>query len=147
MANGGEQSPILLNQTAEYAMRALAYLAQAAVQGEGRVSSDELARETHIPSHYVSKVMRRLVVADLVDARRGRGGGFELARAPGEIRFIDVLEATDSMPDPMRCAFGFGQCDSTDPCPLHDSWSRLQEQFRTWAITTTLADVGPMGRH
>ena len=91
--------------------------------------------------HYVSKVMRRLVVGRLVQGRKGHGGGFQLARSPGSIRFADVLRATETDPEPNQCAFGWGECDAARPCPLHPAWSKLDEAFWRWADTTSLAEA------
>ena len=127
---------MLLNQTAEYALRAMAVLSIR--WPEARVTSSELAAEGNVPGHYVSKVMRRLVLADLVDAQRGHRGGFRLARSPAEISFMEVLEAVDFQTEEKRCAFGLGQCNPQSPCTLHPAYSVLSDCFVTWARTTTL---------
>lgn len=127
-----------LPQTAEYALRALAVIA---TREDGAVvSADAIAGEASVPLSYLQKVLRRLVGAGLLEARKGPGGGFLLARHPKRIRLLDVLEAMDStMPD--ACAFGWGKCDARHPCPLHGTWSELKECTQSWASRTTLADV------
>ena len=130
---------MLMTQTAEYALRAMACLAN--VGPDRPLRSKELAEAAHIPSHYVSKVMRRLVVASLVSSKRGHGGGFSLARRPDQITFLEVLEATDHFVETRRCAFGMGDCDSADPCPLHPAWVELNTCMGEWARKTTLAGV------
>jgi Rrf2 family protein len=130
---------MLLSQTAEYALRAMAWLAMA---GESKpVRAADLARATGIPTYYVSKVLRRLVLADLLESQKGQGGGFSLSRAPREISFINILSAVDAFPTQGRCAFGWGQCDATDPCPLHNSWSQLDDRIRDWAAGTSLGEI------
>ena len=130
---------MLLSQTAEYALRAMACLASAP---EGKpVRAVDLSRTTGIPTHYLSKVLRRLVLADLLKSQKGQGGGFSLSRAPSEIAFIDILSAVDAFPTQGRCAFGWGQCDATDPCPLHNSWSHLNDHIRDWASGTSLKEI------
>ncbi len=101
----------------------------------------DLSVSTGIPSHYLSKVMRRLVLAGLLTSQKGQGGGFLLSKAPHEISFIEILTAVDAYSTDGRCAFGWGQCDAIHPCPLHGSWSQLKEQLRSWAEGTSLADV------
>lgn len=134
---------MLLNQTAQYALRAMAVLT--ARWPDGRVTSAELADEGNIPSHYVSKVMRRLVLAGLVDAQRGHHGGFVLARAPGTITFLAVLEAVDFQAESDECAFGLGRCNPRAPCALHTSYSALSTCFLEWARSTTLTSAGSTG--
>jgi Rrf2 family protein len=130
---------MVLSQTAEYALRAMASLATAPA-GEP-VRAKDLSTATGIPTHYLSKVMRRLVLAGLLVSQKGLGGGFVLAKAPKEIAFIDILTAVDAFPAGGRCAFGWGECDENVPCPLHGSWSQLHEHLQTWAESTTLADI------
>ncbi len=129
-----------LSQTAEYALRALAHLA---MQPEGvAVTARELSQGTGVPVHYLSKVMRRLVMAGLVTGTKGHGGGFSLARPAAQLRSGDVLAAGEHSPaSPDRCAFGWATCDTQRPCPLHGTWSELKEAARAWACQTTLADV------
>ncbi len=128
-----------LPQTAEYALRAMTYMAN--LPPETAVRARDLSQATTIPSHYLSKVLRRLVLAGLLTSQRGHGGGFCLAREPHLIRFLDIMVALDFRPDPSRCSFGWGSCDPSKPCPLHSAWSRLNSAFCAWAAETTLATV------
>lgn len=130
---------MILNQTAEYALRAMAVLA--ASWPEERITSGQLSDAANIPQHYVSKVMRRLVLADLVDARRGHHGGFQLTRPPDEIAFIEVLEAVDFQAESRHCAFGLGKCNPDHPCALHPAYTALNDCFLGWANSTTLVSA------
>ena len=130
---------MFLPQTAEYALRAMAKLANTP-KGEA-VRATDLSQQTGIPSHYLSKILRRLVVAGLLSSRKGHGGGFKLARPLQYIRFLDILLAVGYRTDPDRCSFGWGNCNSDKPCPLHSAWSQLNTQFLDWAASTTLKDV------
>jgi Rrf2 family protein len=127
-----------VSATAEYALRAMACLVNA--DGD-TLTSDDLAELGSIPRHYVSKVMRQLVVAGIVEARRGRGGGFRLTRPPGDINYAEVLAAVGGLADPTRCAFGHEHCNPDEPCPLHPAWARLQELFEAWAASSTLDET------
>ncbi len=131
---------MLLSQTAEYALRAMARLTTASP--EAPVRARDLSAATGIPPQYLSKILRRLVLAGLLESQKGRGGGFTLAYAPEEIRFVDILEAVDAYPAPGRCAFGWGACNGDHPCPLHAAWTQMSETFHSWANNMTLAEVG-----
>lgn len=141
MKKGNRSGVMILNQTVEYALRAMAVLSSK--WPDERVTSADLAREANVPTHYVSKVMRRLVLRDLVHARRGHHGGFRLARPPEEIAFIDVLEAVDFQAEAKHCVFGLGQCNPATPCALHPAYTALNECFLTWARNTTLVSARP----
>ena len=130
---------MFISKTAEYAIRAMAAIA---TLPEGkRVRASDLGRATGIPNPYLSKILRRLVLADLLDSQKGQGGGFSLARPAGEILFIEILNAVDALPTDGRCAFGWGSCDELMPCPLHSAWSRVSRHIVDWANHTNLAEV------
>ena len=128
-----------LTQTAEYALRAMAWIATQSPRDP--VLARDLSAGTQIPVQYLSKILRRLVLAGILESRKGRGGGFMLARAPDRIFFKDVLVAINVYPREDRCAFGWGACDPAHPCPLHGSWSKMSEEFQEWASTTTFANA------
>ena len=129
---------MLLNLTAVYGLRAMATLANLA-PGES-LNAAELSERTGVPQQYLSKVMRKLVVARLVRSRRGHGGGFSLMRPPAAIHVADVLRAID-LELGSGCAFGFEACDPTNPCALHPIWARLQESLEAWTGGCTLGDL------
>jgi Rrf2 family protein len=104
------------------------------------VSRVELARVTHVPNSYLAKVLRRLVSAQILDVKRGPGGGYALARSPHEVRFADVLAAM-GVTTIDGCAFGYARCDEKHPCALHGTWTALKESMGRWASETTLEDV------
>jgi len=128
-----------LPQSAEYALRAMAYLATQA-NGEP-MTSKELAEATAIPWQFLSKVLRKLVVHKLLSSSKGHGGGFSLAMPASTIRYLDIFIAVGMQPELDRCVFGWGGCNTSHPCPLHESWSQFNESFLSWATKTTLADV------
>lgn len=125
------------SQTAEYALRVVAWIAG---RPEGQpILARDLSAATLIPEQYLLKILRRLVLAGLLESRKGRGGGFVLSKPPERICFGDVLQAVDAYPQRDRCAFGWGACDPSRPCPLHASWGPMSETFRQWASTSTFA--------
>lgn len=135
-----EEGPMLLSQTAEYALRATAFLAT--LPRGSTLRATDLSRATGIPVSYLSKILRRLVIQGLLTGHKGHGGGFALSRPPARIRLADILKAADFELTPDRCAFGWGQCSLQNPCPLHPIWSRLNDATLAWATRTTLAEVG-----
>jgi Rrf2 family protein len=124
-----------LSQTAEYALRAMARIA---AQGAAEpLLARDLSVETRIPRQYLLKILRRLVVAGILVSKKGRGGGFSLARSPARILLRDVLSAVDAYPQKGRCAFGLHVCSRSRPCALHAGWCRLSDDFHRWAAKTT----------
>jgi len=129
----------LLALTPTYALRAMAVLAN--LDPGETLTSSALSERTGVPVHYLSKIMRRMVVAGLASSRKGHGGGFALGRPPHKITFAAILAATDLTLEPGQCGFGFGSCDPRALCPLHPTWSGLQSTLQRWAEDSTLADT------
>ena len=130
---------MILPQTAEYAIRAMAQLALLP-RGQA-VRATDLSKMTHIPEHYLSKVMRKLVAKGLLESEKGHGGGFKLVKPRKSIRFIDILSAVELELEPNRCAFGWGECSGKNPCILHPAFTQLKDAYAKWATKTTLADL------
>jgi Rrf2 family protein len=100
-----------------------------------------IAEEDNLPQHFVGKIFQSLVKAGLLYSAKGRGGGFALQRDPSEIRLIDIVAAIDGTDKLERCVVGFAECNSEQPCPLHDDWKPHRERLQTWMRKTTLADM------
>jgi Rrf2 family protein len=89
----------MFSQTVQYALRAMAYLAA----GDGTpMTGERIAGATGIPAGYLSKVMRAMVVGELVESSRGRHGGFALARPASRISLLDIVDAIGPAYAPRR---------------------------------------------
>lgn len=130
---------MFLSQTSIYALRAMTELSLH--EGEKLLRASELSRSTGVPQHYLSKIMRKMVEADLVQATKGHGGGFELRVPASRITIMDVLTASGFDMDGQPCVFGWERCDNENPCPLHPVWSKLKDDFSEWACCTTFEDI------
>ncbi len=128
-----------LTSTAEYALRAMTTLA--IEPGGGAINARDLSGKTRVPVHYLNKIMKRLVEADLVTSARGHGGGFRLGRPASRISYLDILKVMGYEFESRQCVFGWDACRSDRPCPMHESWSRANEDFVAWARRTTLASL------
>jgi len=128
---------MLCGHASEIAIRAALYLAG---RPPGELSPvREVAKATKLPSPYLSKVIQRLARAGLVRTFRGPGGGIELGKSPEAITLWSLVCATDGPPDANRCALGIGSCSPRNPCPLHDRWVPLRDEFQRLLEETTLA--------
>jgi Rrf2 family protein len=127
----------LITQTSEYALRAVVHLAQ---RPDGPSAAQEIAEATRVPVGYLQKILRMLSRAGILNAQRGAGGGFSLAKVPSAIAVLDVLSATDTDISRIeRCPLGIK--GHTSLCPLH---SLLDEQIagvRNTFASTSIADL------
>ena len=128
----------MLSGTAEYALRAVVYIAREA--GGRPVKSAELSEATGIPKNYLSKILMDLARARVLRSTRGRNGGFSLAMQPEELRLATVVSPFDEV-DGRRCLMGRPECNSADPCPVHHRWLAASDRIEAFFRETTLADV------
>lgn len=127
----------VLSQTIEYALRAMIHLAGLAPNQAANCES--IAARTKVPQGYLSKILRDLVIADLITSRRGPNGGFALARAARAITMLDVVNAVDRIERLTKCPLG--NPGHVELCPLHrrmdNAVGLIEHEFRQ----TTLAEV------
>lgn len=82
-----------LTRASSYALHAVAYMAQ---QKNNRpVASHHIAEARGIPDRFLLKVLKPLVGARVLKSVKGPNGGYELARAPGDISMLEIIEAVD----------------------------------------------------
>ncbi|MGV6813549.1 MAG: RrF2 family transcriptional regulator [Phycisphaerales bacterium] len=105
----------MLSQTTEYALRAMSCLAY---MPDELVSTGHLAEVTLVPMNYLAKVLQLLAKADLINGRRGVGGGYQLSRPASEISMLDVINAIDPIERITSCPLKL-ENHNGQLCPLH----------------------------
>jgi len=126
----------MISQTVEYSLRAVVVLAS---QYDDSMTVREMANIAKLPAPYLSKIMKGLVRAGIVQSRRGLGGGFKLTRSPEEITLWDVTQAIDPLDRVHNCPVGIK--GHATLCPLHRRIDQAIEQFEAMFQASTLADV------
>ncbi|MFQ5429006.1 MAG: RrF2 family transcriptional regulator [Phycisphaerae bacterium] len=134
----------MLSQTAQYALRGLVYVAEHGV--DAPVLAEEIAKKTGVPRQYLSSILRKAVRAGLLKSTRGKGGGFQLARARSRIRLLEVLRLFDDVVARAACPFGQARCSDENPCIFHDYWKPVATAYGAMLESTTLEDVVLSGR-
>ncbi len=130
----------MLTKTGEYALQAIAHLAQ--VEDGRPVSGPQIAQATGTPRKYLSMVLASLVRTGVLEASPGRGGGFSLAKRPEQITLADVLKPFEAvLADRRPCPFGKNVCSDDDPCAGHHQWKMVREAFYEFVNGTTVLDL------
>ena len=122
----------------EYALRAMIHLAD---NPGGVARGTEIARMEHIPKYYLEKVIRDLMRRGLVRARRGPGGGYQLARPAETISFRDVIEAVEGPITLNVCVDGSAACNLQPTCRMFRVWEEGQRVLLDVFSHTTLSEV------
>ncbi len=105
----------MISQTAEYALRAIVYLADH--PGEAH-TADKIAAHTRVPVGYLAKIMQNLSKHKLVNSQRGLYGGFTLVKEPKDLTVYDVVMAVDPINRITKCPMDFEE-HGEELCPLH----------------------------
>jgi Rrf2 family protein len=129
-----------LSKRGDYVVRSAISLARAFEEGVPR-KIREVVSEMEVPQTFASQILADLVRAGVASSRAGRNGGYWLARAPGDISVLEVVEAAEGPLHAERCALGEGPCRWEAVCPLHETWSTATAALRQVLATTTLAEV------
>ena len=129
---------IKYGKTAQNAISAMSFLAEAYHGGATRVSSLDIAKARQLPKPIVAKLLVVLSQAGLISGAPGPKGGYSLLKAPSAInlhQIVDLFEKTDNS---IMCPFGPNWCGQHQPCPLHNEIVDMQDRFSTFLCSTTL---------
>jgi Rrf2 family protein len=102
------------------------------------ISAEEIATKLNIPKEFISKILQSLTESGIVASRKGKSGGFTIAKSPSRIRLIDIVAAIDGLTIFNNCVLGFPQCNPDNPCPLHDRWGELRTKAYNMLSDETL---------
>jgi len=122
----------------EYALRAMIYLAD---RPAGVARGSEIARHEQIPKYYLEKVIRDLMRRGLVQARRGPGGGYQLARSAAQITFRDIIEAVEGPITLNICTDGSSSCALQPTCRMYRVWEKGQRVLLEVFSDTSLSEI------
>ena len=130
----------MFSHTAEYALRAMVWLAH---HPDCPQTTSQVAEATRVPAGYLAKVMQALARGGLVHAQRGMHGGFTLARPSNDITLLDVVNLVDPISRITQCPLGIPAHDHC-LCPLHrqldDTLALIEQRFARLTLSDLLRD-------
>lgn len=133
---------IELGQTGDYAVRSVLALARAG----RRLKAREIADEMSLPLKFLPQVLGALIRAGLITSVAGPDGGYELARAPGDLSLLEVIEASEGPVRSNKCVLRGGPCRLDGTCAVHDAWFDAQAALAAKLASTSFEDLrGAMG--
>lgn len=132
----------MISQTAEYALRAVVCMAEYA---DAPHTVHAIARNTQVPTGYLSKVLQSLSRAGLVTSQRGLGGGFMLAKSPRELTIYEIIQAVDPVQRIRTCPLKL-TTHGVNLCPLHrhldNAMALVEQSFRATTVAELLDESG-----
>ncbi len=111
-----------LSKRGEYALRALIDFGIAQELGRPRLQISELVEKEKLPATFLVQILVQLRGAGIIETRRGKHGGYLLARPMNEINFGQVVRLIDGPLAPIACvsqtAYARCTCPDEDHCGL-----------------------------
>lgn len=127
-----------ISKLTDYATVILGSLAQ---DPERTQTAAALAEHTRIAAPTVSKLLKQLHRAGLVNSTRGLRGGYQLARPAGEISAAAILDALEGPLALTDCSAGHGHCTIEQTCRVGRAWQRVNLAIRRSLYDVSLAQL------
>src|SRR6266540_2111550 len=135
-----------LSKRGEYALRALIDLGIASELGWPMLQASELAAKEKLPIKFLEQIFAQLKAAGYVESRRGKFGGYSLARPMRRIKFGAVIRLIDGPLAPIQCVSqtSYARCSCPDEvhCGLRMLMLDVRNSISTVLDRFTLADIG-----
>ena len=128
-----------ITRQADYAVRAVVYLAE---RGPGKpIATAEIARQQHIPSTFLAKIVPQLAAAGIVNTLRGAHGGIRLGRPAENISLLEIVETIDGPIRLNECLSDPGLCPLGENCAVHQAWCQVQASLVDQLGHTNMAQL------
>jgi Rrf2 family protein len=134
----------MLTNKGKYGLKALIDLANKPY-GESYQVSD-IALRNNISKKFLDTILLDLKNAGFVQSKKGPGGGYALAKRPGDIKIGAIIRALDGPIAPIACAnrTAFRPCDDCkdfDSCAVRLIMTDVRNAMAGILDSTTLSDL------
>ncbi len=119
----------------EYACRVLCQMARKHGRQE-IVRIEELAEREAISPNYLVQILNDLRTSGLVASKRGKLGGYTLAKTPSEISLLDIVNAIEG-----RLLESSTPGNGESGMAVTHSWRRIADEFERRLADTNLAEM------
>jgi Rrf2 family protein len=130
----------VFNRETEYSIRALVYIKVSNLKGR-LPGSAEISVETDAPHFYISKILQKLVRAGVIGSVKGKGGGFFFDKNKPDISLEELIVITEGSKRLYGCGFGFSTCSDDNPCPIHNSYSKVRSALLEMVKVETIGTI------
>ncbi|HET9429989.1 MAG TPA: Rrf2 family transcriptional regulator [Chitinophagaceae bacterium] len=133
----------MLSKKSQYAFKALAYLAEKFNQGPVLIS--EIARKKKIPLKFLENILLELKKADILDSKKGKGGGYFLKKSPDKVKVATVIRLVNGPIAMLPCVslYFYERCKNCNEqhCGLHDMMIEVRDATLNIVENRTLKDL------
>lgn len=133
----------MLSNKAQYAFRALTYLVDKYNQGPVLIS--EIAKKKKIPLKFLETILLELKKADILDSKKGKGGGYFIKKHPSKTSVAAVVRIVNGPISMLPCVslYFYEKCKNCDEknCGLHDIMEGVRDATLNILEKRTLKDL------
>ena len=133
----------MLSQKAQYAFRALTYLVNH--YDKGPVLISEIAESKTIPLKFLENILLQLKKADILESKKGKGGGYYLKTHPSKTSVANVVRIVDGPIAMLPCVslYFYQKCKNCDEtnCGLHSIMESVRDATLGVLENKTLQDL------
>ena len=131
---------MIFSKSFGYAVRGILYISY--IQNEKRyVQIEEIAEIIGVPRHFMGKIMKRLAKEGLLISKKGPSGGFTINEESLSFPLIKLVNITDGLAAFKTCVLLLKECNSLNPCPMHDQMANVKLQLQNILNKTTIEDL------
>jgi FeS assembly SUF system regulator len=127
-----------IGKLTDYAMLILTQMAR---EPDTVLSATVLAEILHLSTPTVSKILKILCDAGLVNSVRGADGGYHLAREAQYITVADVITAMEGAIAMTECCERSNLCALDSMCALRDNWRKINKIVHSLLAGFTIMDM------
>lgn len=137
----------MLSQRTRYTIRALLHLADR--YGQGPVQLSEIAEAQKIPPKFLTVMLSQMSREGMIVSRRGRDGGYWLARPPQDVSYGEIVRLTRGSLGLLPCASRLAyepceNCVTEEQCRLHRVMLMVRDETARILDGLSLADPIPL---
>lgn len=133
----------MLSKKSQYAFKALTYLTEK--YNEGPVLISEISRKKKIPLKFLENILLELKKADILDSKKGKGGGYFLKKSPEKIKVATVIRLINGPIAMLPCVslYFYERCKNCNEkhCGLHDMMIEVRDATLNIVENRTLRDL------
>jgi Rrf2 family nitric oxide-sensitive transcriptional repressor len=128
----------ILNRDVDYAVRALVLMAR---NDRPATPVAGMREEVRVSGPFLRKIMQKLQRSGFVHSVKGKGGGFALARDPGNIRLGELVSALQGGIRLNDCVSGGKLCAFHSACKLRGRLASMEGRLLEELAAITVKDL------
>ena len=134
----------MLSNKTKYALKALLVLAKE--YGQGPVLISDIAQREDIPRKFLELILLELKNQGILQSKKGKGGGYSLARPPQAVSIGHVIRVLDGPIAPLPCVSRTAyrrcaECRDERTCGIRMVMKDVRDATASIIDSTTLGDI------